>query len=105
MAFVELIPLAKCRRGSGTFVKGNGLELAVFWLNDPDRVVIIDNSCPHASGNLSGGEVSENTVTCRWHHWRFDLDTGLCTDSNRARVRRYPAEIRDGVVWADLPDA
>ena len=69
-----------------------------------ERVIVIDNACPHAGGNLSGGEVTGNAVTCRWHHWTFDLDTGACTDSprTRARVRRYPTQIRDGAVWADL---
>ena len=123
MAFVEIISLARCHKGGGTFVRHGDLELAVFRLTEPgpcgtgfqpvkaaadvepdERVIVIDNACPHAGGNLSGGEVTGNTVTCRWHHWTFDLDTGACTDSprTRARVRRYPAQIRDGAVWADL---
>ena len=105
MPFVELIPLIQCREGRGTFVKCGGRELAVFRLGHPERVIVIDNACPHAGGNLSYGEVSGNVVTCRWHHWQFDLDTGLSTHSKRARVRRYPVEIRDGVVWADLEAA
>lgn len=111
VAFVEIIPLERCRKGAGTFVQHGDRGLAVFRLAGPgrtpvpaERVVIIDNACPHAGGNLSGGEVVGNEVTCRWHHWTFDLRTGRCTDSPRARacVRRYPAEIRSGIVWADL---
>lgn len=104
MAFVELIPLDSCRANGGTFVLRSGRELAVFLLSDPDRVFVIDNACPHASGNLAGGEVTGNVVACRWHHWEFDLATGLCVHSDRARVRRYPAEIRNGAVWADLTE-
>lgn len=104
MALVELIPLTRCRRGGGTFVARAGHELAVFWLADPERVVVLDNTCPHAGGNLSGGEVSDRTVTCRWHQWEFDLSTGVSTHSDRARVRRYDCEVRDGVVWVNLPD-
>lgn len=104
MAFVELISLTSCRKGGGTFIETEGRELAVFWLDDPERVLVIDNACPHAGGNLSGGEVAGNVVTCRWHQWQFDLDTGVCTHSDRARVRRFRAEVRDGVVWADLSD-
>ena len=102
MAYVELIPLSRCRRNGGTFVAYGGLELAVFRLTDPERVVVTDNGCPHAGGNLSGGEVSGNTVTCRWHQWEFDLDRGVCTHSQMVRIRRFPTEIRDGIVWADL---
>lgn len=100
--FVELIALDRCNLNAGTFVEHHGHELAVFRLTGPDGVFVIDNACPHASGNLSGGDVDGQTVTCRWHQWRFDLATGVCTNSELARVRRYAAELRDGVVWIDL---
>ena len=105
MAFVKLIPLARCHRGGGTFVEHDGLELAVFWLNEPERVVVIHNACPHAGGNLSGGEVIGSIVRCPWHHWEFDLDRGVSTHSERTLIRRYSATIRDGAVWVDLPEA
>ena len=104
MAFVELIALDRCRQGGGTFIARYNRELAVFRLTEPDRVVVIDNACPHAGGDLSGGEVKGDIVTCKWHHWEFSLTTGACTHTQRARVRRYPTEVRDGVVWVDLPD-
>jgi nitrite reductase/ring-hydroxylating ferredoxin subunit len=104
MPFVELIPLAKCRWGGGTFVPYGSLKLAVFYLVSAERVVVMDDTCPHAEGSLSAGDVTGNVVTCPWHQWQFDLDTGACQDPPRAHVRVYPAEIRDGVVWADLPD-
>lgn len=101
MAWYKLIEIDRCRPGTGTFVEHDGLELAVFILDEPPRAVVTDNACPHASGNLSGGEVTGEIVACPWHHWEFDLNTGVCTYSDLARVRTYPAEIRDGHVWFD----
>ncbi len=101
--FVDLISLDRCRRNAGTFVPYGDLELAVFWLTNPERVVVTDNACPHAGGNLSAGEVAGNVVTCPWHQWKFDLDRGACTHSEHARIRRFPAEIREGSVWVRLP--
>lgn len=95
--------VARCRPGQGTFVEHAGRELAVFLLPDPERVFVIDNACPHSGGNLSAGDVVGNAVTCPWHQWAFALDTGVCTLSSRARVTRYPAEVRDGAVWVELP--
>ena len=54
MAFAKLITLASCRPDAGTFVERGNQEFAVFRWTDPDRVVVTDNACPHASGNLSG---------------------------------------------------
>jgi len=105
----KLISVNLCQRNRGTFVEHGGLELAIFLLGDPPRAIVIDNACPHASGNLSGGEVDGTTVDCPWHHWTFDLTTGVCTHSDLARVRTYPAEIRGNHVWFDpgseAPDA
>ena len=101
MALVKLIELASCRMGEGTFVEFDGREFAVFRVGD-DQVTVMDNACPHASGNLSGGEIDGDVVVCPWHHWEFSLATGLCTHSDRARVAVYPVDIRDGVVWVDV---
>lgn len=90
--------------GCGTFVEHRGRELAVFRIGDPESVYITDNSCPHASGNLSGGEVLGGVVSCPWHHWKFDLATGQCPHSAAAKVRVYPALVRQEWVWADLDD-
>jgi len=101
MALEKLIAVARCQPSRGTFVEHAGHELAVFLLGEPQRVVVMDNACPHASGNLSGGQIEGHTVDCPWHHWRFDLTTGVCTHSSLACVRTYPAEVRDAHVWFD----
>jgi len=103
MPLVELIALSHCRQGSGVFAERDGHELAVFLLGDPPRVCVIDNTCPHAGGNLSGGEVCGHIVTCPRHAWRFDLHTGRGVESPMATVRCYHAEIRDQGVWVELP--
>lgn len=103
MPWVRLIALEQCRRDGGTFVECAGRELAVFRAADEAGVHVLDNACPHASGNLSGGELANGTVTCPWHHWTFDLATGQCTHSPLAQALRYPARVQDGEVWANLP--
>lgn len=101
MSEERIIDAQRCPVGKGVFVDVGGRELAVFRRED-GRVTVMDNSCPHASGNLSGGDVHGGTVSCPWHHWTFDLDTGICTHSPLARAAVHPARIVDGVVFADL---
>lgn len=104
-SFVQLIPVAHCRAEQGAFVELDGRELAVFYFAVPQRVIVIDNACPHAGGNLSGGEVRDGVVTCPRHQWQFELSSGVCTRSPLGRVRRYPARIEDGWVWVDFGGA
>lgn len=101
MAFTKLIELDRCVVDGGTFVSIGGIELAVFRLGD--EVAVLDNSCPHAGGNLSGGEVVDGGVECPWHNWRFDVRTGACAHAPGVLVNRYPAVVRDGWVLAELP--
>ncbi|HNQ21600.1 MAG TPA: Rieske 2Fe-2S domain-containing protein [Phycisphaerae bacterium] len=103
MAWIRLLSLEECRPGRGTFVEAAGRKLAVFLHGAPPRPAVIDSTCPHAGGNLAGGTVEAGTVSCPWHQWTFDLTTGACTHNRLARVRTYPAEVRDAAVWADLP--
>lgn len=102
--YFDLIDIEACRADGGTFVSAAGLELAVFVLEDRARVVVTDNACPHANGNLAGGEVADSVVTCPWHQWEFDLTTGVCTHSERARVRVYPSKVEGGRVLVDFGD-
>ena len=91
--WVPVIELFRCRENGGTFVEIDGRELAVFRFGDPERVVVTDNACPHANGNLSAGAITDGIVACPWHGWQFDLDRGLCTRSPDASVRIYPSEV------------
>ena len=102
MGVVRLIATQRVPPGKGAFVKAGGRGLAVFHLTDPPRFAVIDNTCPHAGGDLSIGEVTGGTVSCPWHHWQFDLATGVSTHSDKARVNCYPTEVRGGYVYADL---
>jgi nitrite reductase/ring-hydroxylating ferredoxin subunit len=80
-------------------VEIDGRTIAVF--RDGDRVWAVDAACPHEGNPLVMGEVLGATLTCAFHGWRFDLETGACLHGEEP-VRRYPAELRDGEVWIDL---
>jgi phenylpropionate dioxygenase-like ring-hydroxylating dioxygenase large terminal subunit len=66
--------------------------------------------CPHRGVPLSAGRVmSENTVECPYHGWRFRAD-GVCAaipslvdgqemDPARIRVRSYAVREHDGLIW------
>lgn len=92
-----------CPVGRGKYVVTGDYELAIFHLIAPDRFVVVRNSCPHAGGNLAAGEVTGATVTCPWHQWPFDLDSGVCTLSDSARLRPLEVCVEEGWVCVRLP--
>jgi nitrite reductase/ring-hydroxylating ferredoxin subunit len=104
MPYVKLIHVDRCRPGRGTFIEYAGKELAVFLFETGGRIVVTDNACPHANGNLSAGELDGSVVTCPWHDWQFDLECGACVNAPGVPIQRYDCEMRDGDLWVDLPD-
>ncbi|MFQ5412623.1 MAG: Rieske (2Fe-2S) protein, partial [Phycisphaerae bacterium] len=102
--WIRLLPVDEAPPDSARFIHVGDSDLAVFHLSDPDRFVIIDNGCPHAGGNLSAGEIACGVVTCPWHHWQFDLDSGTCPDAPRVRLRTHSCRVADGYVYVRLND-
>jgi nitrite reductase/ring-hydroxylating ferredoxin subunit len=47
------------------------------------------------------GEVAGRALTCVYHGWRFDLETGACLFGD-APARTYPVDVRDGEAWIDV---
>ncbi len=102
MAFVRIIAAAACPPNRGTYVEVGDQQLAVFHLTDPQRFAVTDALCPHAGGDLAGGEVTGSMVACPWHHWEFEVTTGVCPRNHAANIASFPVELRDGFVYADL---
>ncbi len=64
-------------KGKGLMITtAEGKEIALFCIDE--EVYAIDNHCPHLGGPLAQGELEEDTVTCPWHGWRFNIKTGAC---------------------------
>ena len=70
----------------------DGRELVLF--RAADRIHAFENRCPHEGNPLSEGEIAGPTLTCVFHNWRFDLETGACLFGDLP-AKRYEASIED----------
>lgn len=100
--WIEAAALATLRAKGKLVVRHAGKQVALF--DTPHGVRACNNRCPHEGYPLSDGTLDGACgLTCNWHNWKFDLDTGdnlLGGD----RLRVYPTELRDGAVWIDIAD-
>ena len=105
MPWTSLCDLSELVPDEAKYVEIDGFQLAVF-LN-AGQVYVIDNTCPHAGGNLAGGCVEDGCAVCPWHHWAFHLDTGQLKDMPGIAVTTYKTRVLDyegrKLVQADLP--
>lgn len=88
-----------------------GQEIVIVRLEN--EVVALDDLCAHRGTRLSIGQVLDNCVLeCPYHGWRYNKEGEVSlapqrpdlADHLRARVRKYPAVERFGMIWVSLVD-
>jgi nitrite reductase/ring-hydroxylating ferredoxin subunit len=93
------VPLAALDADGRAVVEEDGHQIALFVVDG--KAHALANTCPHEGNPLVEGELLGPTLTCAYHNWKFDLDTGACLFGEEP-ARVYPAEVRDGEIWIGL---
>ncbi len=84
----------------------------LFNLTDNEQMVIfqveqnyyaLENRCPHAGALLHEGIIEGQILTCIWHGWKFDLDSGQSLNEYWARIKTYGINVKNNEVYL-LPD-
>ncbi len=100
--WVNVGPLDRLQSHGRALVRTDGHAIAVF--DSGGTLYACANRCPHEGYPLMEGALSDGCIlTCHWHNWKFDLETGD-TVLGGDRLRLYPVERRDGEVWIDVAD-
>ncbi|MFB6361301.1 MAG: Rieske (2Fe-2S) protein [Halobacteriales archaeon] len=99
--------------GRGIGVEIDGIEIAVF--NAGGEYFAISNRCAHQSAPLckagerkinaehtwtetrGGVNVEAKTVSCPWHLWTWDLETGQ-NEASGSRIATFECRVEDGDV-------
>lgn len=106
------LPLAELPPGTSTTVKAFNTTVAVF--NVEGQVFALSNHCPHHGGPLCHGRISGavlpsqpyeyrygregRVLTCPWHGWEFDIESGRTIFDPSVRVKIYEARIEEGEI-------
>jgi len=76
-------------------------ESSVLLLRFDGRLQAFRNACAHQGLPLDGGivDIEARTITCPWHGFRFDCQTGECLTAPQAQLETLPVRIKDGYAW------
>ena len=78
--------------GKAIAVDVHGKQIAIFNVNG--QYYAIDDTCTHAGGTLSEGEVEGTVVTCPWHGATFNITNGaVLSDPAPEGVKSYKVHI------------
>lgn len=96
----------------------DGVEVVV--LPGAAGPVAYENRCPHQGGPVGGGRIvprvvavvdergavigerfahDEQRISCPWHGFEFDLETGVCPVDARYRLRKLTVEETEGDLY------
>ena len=94
--FTNVIAAADLLPGTGMEASVSGKPVALF--NIGGRFCAISNTCLHRGGPLGQGFVENETVSCPWHGWMFNVETGENVVNGELKVASYEVKVEDGQV-------
>jgi nitrite reductase (NADH) small subunit len=76
--------------------------IAVF--NTESGMYAVDGMCAHQGGPLANGKVAGCVITCPWHGWQYDLQTGQHLTAKSVRLQSFAVKIENGEVLIEVVD-
>ena len=58
-------------------------------IREGESIHVLADRCPHQGYPLSQGSVRDGVLTCAWHNWKFEVETGDSQFGGEG-VRRFP---------------
>ena len=90
--FVKLATRDQVPPGAALEVEHDGRIYALFNLDG--QIYAMDGMCAHQGGPLAEGTVEDGVVTCPWHGWRFDVQTGQALMSKRVKQSVFEVKVQ-----------
>jgi len=80
-----------------TVMPKSGERIAIF--RQEKGVSAIVAICSHQNGPLGEGCIKDGLITCPWHGFQFDPETGAAPEPFEDRVQTHEVKIENGEVW------
>ena len=74
----------------------------VFLVNIEGAIYAYADRCAHLGVPLSEGRVRGSVLTCRAHHWEYDLCTGQGCNPATVRLQAFAVKIVAGDILVDV---
>ena len=97
--FVEVCTVDEIPENRACMATVSGERVAVFKYDG--KVSAISNVCQHQNGPLGEGEVIDGCITCPWHGFQYDPETGASPPPFTEKVPTFNVKIVDGMVFVD----
>lgn len=95
--FVEVCKVDRIPEKCATIVSLSGERVAVFRYDG--KVSAVSNVCQHQNGPLGEGRIIDGCVTCPWHGYQYQPDSGAAPAPFKEKVPTFRVKIVEGAVF------
>jgi len=93
--------VSEIAEGERRIIDVDGLSVGVF--HHRNAWIALHNSCLHRGGPVCTGELDDDTLTCPWHGYQYDVRTGQLLLDGESHLESYAVDVRDGQVFVKIP--
>lgn len=98
--WVEITALDRVPESGVLKVKVEGISLILN--RQGANVSCYRNACSHLEYPIDMGKVSNGIITCPFHKFRYELDTGKCLNAPGDSLESYPVKIEGDRVFVEI---
>ena len=101
-SWIKSVSCDALKRDGRKVFRFEGRQIVLF--DTRQGIYACNNRCPHEGYPLREGVLDEQCrLTCNWHNWKFDLQTGE-NQRDGDKLRVYPVEVRGDHIWIQVID-
>jgi nitrite reductase/ring-hydroxylating ferredoxin subunit len=100
--WIEAAPESDVPAGQKTCVEAAGFPLVL--CNVAGKLFAAINICPHAGLPIGDGDLAGKTLTCPYHGYTYNVETGKnIDDADDMPLTTFPIRVVDGKIEVELP--
>lgn len=95
--FVDACAVADIPENRARIVCLAGERVAIFKYEG--KISAVSNVCQHQNGPLGEGKIVHGCITCPWHGYQYQPDTGASPPPFAEKVPTFNVRVKNGRVW------
>lgn len=97
--FIDACALADIAENRARIVNLAGERVAIFKYDG--KISAVANVCQHQNGPLGEGKIVSGCITCPWHGYQDQPDTGASPPPLVEKIPTFNVRVKEGRVWVD----
>ena len=97
--FIDACAVADIPEKRARIVCVSGERVAIFKYDG--KISVVSNVCQHQNGPLGEGKIVAGCITCPWHGYQYEPETGASPPPFVEKVPTFNVRVHNGRVWID----